>query len=116
MIEEKSIGLFYFFAEIQKLVLAGKLGEAIKTVKQLYPGLLEKNRNLLFMLRVRQFIEMVNGTDTDVELESVNTSSPQPTTTQQTPLNTSKSSSPDTANWTNGKAEENIIPTSELYL
>jgi len=48
---------------IQKFVLAGRLGEAIELTDQLYPGLLERNANLLFMLKCRQFIEIVNGTD-----------------------------------------------------
>uniref|UniRef100_A0A8C4XC27 RAN binding protein 9 n=1 Tax=Erpetoichthys calabaricus TaxID=27687 RepID=A0A8C4XC27_ERPCA len=52
--------------KIQKLVLSGRMGEAIETTQQLYPGLLERNPNLLFMLKVRQFIEMVNGTDSEV--------------------------------------------------
>uniref|UniRef100_W5N0J3 RAN binding protein 9 n=2 Tax=Lepisosteus oculatus TaxID=7918 RepID=W5N0J3_LEPOC len=52
--------------KIQKLVLAGRMGEAIDTTQQLYPSLLERNPNLLFMLKVRQFIEMVNGTDSEV--------------------------------------------------
>lgn len=47
-------------------MLAGRMGEAIETTQQLYPGLLERNLNLLFMLKCRQFIEMVNGTDTEV--------------------------------------------------
>ncbi|KAK3589290.1 hypothetical protein CHS0354_026941 [Potamilus streckersoni] len=51
---------------IQKLVLAGRMGEAIETTQQLYPGLLEHSSNLLFMLKCRQFIEMVNGTDSEV--------------------------------------------------
>ncbi|XP_013389065.1 ran-binding protein 9 [Lingula anatina] len=51
---------------IQKLVLAGRMGEAIDTTQQLYPGLLESHSNLLFMLKCRQFIEMVNGTDSEV--------------------------------------------------
>uniref|UniRef100_A0A3Q3XNF4 RAN binding protein 10 n=1 Tax=Mola mola TaxID=94237 RepID=A0A3Q3XNF4_MOLML len=51
---------------IQKLVLAGRLGEAIEATQQLYPGLLEHNPNLLFMLKCRQFVEMVNGTDSEV--------------------------------------------------
>lgn len=44
------------------------MGEAIETTQQLYPGLLESdsNTNLLFMLKCRQFIEMVNGTDSEV--------------------------------------------------
>lgn len=53
---------------IQKLVLAGKLGEAISTVDQLYPGLLALNQDLHFRLKVRQFIEMVSGADT-LEIE-----------------------------------------------
>lgn len=52
-----------FDTEIQKLVLNGRIGEAIGTTQRLYPGLLERNRDLLFMLKCRQFIEMVNGTD-----------------------------------------------------
>lgn len=39
------------------------MGEAIETTQKLYPGLLEGNPNLLFLLRCRQFVEMVNGTD-----------------------------------------------------
>uniref|UniRef100_A0A3Q2QAS5 RAN binding protein 10 n=1 Tax=Fundulus heteroclitus TaxID=8078 RepID=A0A3Q2QAS5_FUNHE len=51
---------------IQKLVLAGRVGEAVDATQQLYPGLLERNPNLLFMLKCRQFVEMVNGTDSEV--------------------------------------------------
>ncbi|KAK7595097.1 hypothetical protein V9T40_001530 [Parthenolecanium corni] len=51
---------------ILKLVLNGKMGEAIETTSKIYPGLLQHNRNLLFMLKCRQFVEMVNGTDTEV--------------------------------------------------
>lgn len=56
---------------IQKLVLAGRLGEAIEATRQLYPGLLEHNPNLLFLLKCRQFVEMVNGTDSEVRCFSV---------------------------------------------
>ncbi|MGH0120817.1 UNVERIFIED_CONTAM: hypothetical protein FKN15_065153 [Acipenser sinensis] len=52
--------------KIQKLVLAGRMGEAIETTQQLYPSLEDRNPNLVFMLKVRQFIEMVNGTDSEV--------------------------------------------------
>lgn len=51
---------------IQKLVLRGRMGEAIEKTQSLYPGLLEQNPNLLFMLKCRQFVEMVNGTDSEV--------------------------------------------------
>lgn len=42
------------------------MGEAIDKTSRLYPGLLEQNQNLLFMLKCRQFIEMVNGSDVEV--------------------------------------------------
>lgn len=42
------------------------MGEAIETTQSLYPGLLEQNPNLLFILKCRQFVEMVNGTDSEV--------------------------------------------------
>ena len=37
---------------IQKLVMAGKIGEAIMSVDQLYPGLLATNQDLHFKLKV----------------------------------------------------------------
>lgn len=51
---------------IQKLGLAGRIGEAIETTQTLYPGLLERNPNLLFLLKCRQFVEMVGGCDSDI--------------------------------------------------
>ena len=47
----------------QKLVLAGKMGEAISLTDKLYPGFLQLHPALHFMLKVRQFIEMVSGND-----------------------------------------------------
>jgi hypothetical protein len=38
---------------IQKLVLAGRLGDAISTVEELYPGLLHLHQDLHFKLKVR---------------------------------------------------------------
>jgi hypothetical protein len=46
---------------IQKSVLNGRLGEAIELTYQLFPGILENNSNLLFALKVREFIEMINS-------------------------------------------------------
>lgn len=57
--------LFYIFTEILKLILEGRLGQAIDITSKLYPGLLEGNSNLLFALKCRQFVEMVNGTDSE---------------------------------------------------
>ncbi|KAK0048083.1 ran-binding protein 9 [Biomphalaria pfeifferi] len=51
---------------IQKLVLEGRMGEAIETTQALYPNLLDAKPDLLFMLKCRQFVEMVNGTDSEV--------------------------------------------------
>jgi len=52
---------------IQKLVLAGKLGDAVRMVEQLYPGLLQLNPDLHFRLKIRQFIEMVSGADSEAD-------------------------------------------------
>ena len=52
--------------KIQRLVLGGRMGEAIETTTTLYPTLLESRPNLLFLLKVRQFIEMVGGYDSEV--------------------------------------------------
>ncbi|XP_057372379.1 ran-binding protein 9-like [Daphnia carinata] len=51
---------------IQRLVLSGRMGEAIETTQTLYPTLLDSRPNLLFLLKVRQFIEMVGGSDSEV--------------------------------------------------
>jgi hypothetical protein len=48
---------------IQKLVLAGRMGDAIAMTNRLYPGFLQLHPSLHFMLKVRQFIEMVSGHD-----------------------------------------------------
>lgn len=42
------------------------MGEAIDLTNKLYPGLLEKDTNLMFALKCRQFVEMVNGTDSEI--------------------------------------------------
>lgn len=61
------------FAEIQKLVLAGRMGEAIEYTRTCYPGLLESNAQLLFMLKCRQFVELVGGCDVQSDGKSVRT-------------------------------------------
>lgn len=47
---------------IQKLVLAGRVGEAIRVTQQLYPGLLEHNPNLLFVLKLVNIIVKIAHT------------------------------------------------------
>lgn len=51
---------------ISGLVLSGRVGEAVEATRRLYPGLLEADLDLLFLLKCRQFVEMVNGTDDEV--------------------------------------------------
>ncbi|KAH8292947.1 hypothetical protein KR018_001507, partial [Drosophila ironensis] len=49
--------------KIIKLILTGKMSQAIEHTLHSYPGLLENNKNLWFALKCRQFIEMINGAD-----------------------------------------------------
>lgn len=56
----------FVITEILKLVMSGRMGLAIENTLRSYPGLLENNQNLLFMLKCRQFVEMVNGSDFEV--------------------------------------------------
>jgi len=76
------------------------MGEALETVQQLYPGLLESNHNLLFMLKVRQFIEMVNGTDSEVRGVSKSPSHMQTQDSSQSPTY-----------WANGRTPEPVTDT-----
>lgn len=64
------IYIISFISEILKLVLAGRMGEAIELTSRLYPGLLERDPNLLFALKCRQFVEMVNGSDSEITQNS----------------------------------------------
>ena len=50
-------------SEIQLLVLAGRISEAMRLVESSYPGLLASNPELLFKLKCRQFVEMIGGYD-----------------------------------------------------
>ncbi|CAK1584973.1 unnamed protein product [Parnassius mnemosyne] len=51
---------------ISKLVLSGRIGRALEATRRAYPGLLERDPDLLFLLKCRQFVEMVNGSDSEV--------------------------------------------------
>ncbi|QQP38446.1 Ran-binding protein 10 [Caligus rogercresseyi] len=50
---------------VRKLILSGRLGEAIRLTEKLYPGLLESRPSLKFVLKVRHFIELVGGVEED---------------------------------------------------
>ncbi len=56
-------------------MLDGQIGEAIQVTYQLFPGILERNPNLLFALKVRQFIEMLANLNSLTSSSSACTSS-----------------------------------------
>lgn len=60
--------------KIQKAVLSGQIGQAIDLTYQLFPGILENNSNLLFALKVRQFIEMIHSAHSDTSYNSTSMS------------------------------------------
>ncbi len=43
--------------------MRGRVSEAMRLVRVAYPGLLEKNKELLFKLKCRQFVEIISGHD-----------------------------------------------------
>ncbi|VVC96517.1 unnamed protein product [Leptidea sinapis] len=51
---------------ISSLVMCGRIGEAIESTRRAWPALLERDPELLFLLKCRQFVEMVNGADSEV--------------------------------------------------
>ncbi|CAF4466283.1 unnamed protein product, partial [Rotaria magnacalcarata] len=55
---------------IQHLILDGRTTDAIEKTRELFPTLLN-DKNLLFVLKVRQFIEMVNGTESEIRKKSI---------------------------------------------
>lgn len=44
-------------------VLRGHISEALKLVRLAYPMLLDNNKELLFKIKCRQFVEMIGGRD-----------------------------------------------------
>ncbi|KAI4466693.1 ran binding protein 9-related [Holotrichia oblita] len=104
-----AIDMNFIFPGILKLVLAGRMGEAIERTSRLYPGLLEHNQNLLFMLKCRQFVEMVNGSDVEVCPRKNLVYSP--STTYNTTNNTNTSSSPRP----NSPIQTSVIQSTKSY-
>lgn len=92
---------------IQHLILEGHTTDAIEKTKELFPTLLN-NKNLLFTLKVRQFIEMINGTESEISSSSVVSSH---TTNNclvlKTRKSTSRSSSPITKPQTSSHSRSN---------
>ncbi|XP_065370292.1 ran-binding proteins 9/10 homolog isoform X2 [Calliphora vicina] len=92
--------------KILKLVMSGKMGQAIEQTMRLYPGLLENNKNLWFMLKCRQFIEMINGSD--IEYCPYSSTSLKSTTTLNKTTNsiTTQTSAPN---------QTSVIQSTKLY-
>ncbi len=103
-----------FFIVIQHLIREGHTTDAIEKTKELFPTLLN-NKNLLFVLKVRQFIEMINGTESEIPLPSISSQ-----TTNSLSLNhknnrsknSSRSSSPVTKPNTSSRSRSNSPYTS----
>lgn len=55
---------------IQNLILNGHTTDAIEKTKELFPAFLN-NTTLLFLFKVRQFIEMINGTESEIPKPSI---------------------------------------------
>ncbi len=98
------------------------MGEAIETTQKLYPGLLERNANLLFMLKCRQFIEMVNGTDSEVRGSAMrsprsrhgsgsNRSSPSMSPVHSHTIHPRSSTTSATGTYSGSSSPNRIIPT-----
>lgn len=96
---------------IQHLILEGRTTDAIEKTKELFPTLLN-DRNLLFLLKVRQFIEMVNGTESEIIDKSKSTSPPSPATNHsrsKSPYNGIRHRRPqEHTNGTNDSAQGNV--------
>ena len=102
---------------IQRLVLAGKIGDAIHTTEKLYPELLRNNPNLHFMLKVRQFIEMVSGCDSlETILMDEDEDDTSNSNSEDGPIANGNSNAKKDDHATNGNSitpEENNSPTDE---
>ena len=83
---------------IQHLILDGRTTDAIEKTRELFPTLLNDTQ-LLFVLKVRQFIEMVNGTESEIRRKSLSlpSNASQPTTTTHPNHHSNHSTTPKNA-------------------
>lgn len=95
---------------IQKLILAGRISEAIDTTQSLYPSLLDRNPNLFFQLKCRQFIEMVNGCDGEVKPMAHSPTRSIRSSPCVSPSRTSSHSPPDSSSGSASSQEPSIEP------
>ena len=91
---------------IQHLILEGHTTDAIEKTKELFPTLLN-NKNLLFTLKVRQFIEMINGTESEISSPSISSHTTNNCLVLKTRKSTSRSSSPITKPQTSSNSRSN---------
>lgn len=87
------------------------MGEAIDLTSRLYPGLLERDPNLMFALKCRQFVEMVNGSDSEVN-QTIGTSTTTSANTNTNP-NTNINSNTNTNTNTNTSININTSPSND---
>jgi hypothetical protein len=110
------LNVIFFFLVIQHLILDGHTTDAIEKTKELFPTLLN-NKNLLFALKVRQFIEMINGTESEISSPSTSTPLLKLKTRSNSPStkkNSSRSSSPITKPNTSSHSRSNSPYTSGI--
>ncbi|CAG0913883.1 unnamed protein product [Notodromas monacha] len=77
---------------IQQLVMNGQIGHAIELTGKLYPALLDLKPDLMFMLKVRQFVEMIAGCDHDADFVINNDPGPSTSCYPKPTTSTGKSS------------------------
>ena len=99
---------------IQHLILDGRTTDAIEKTKELFPSLL-KDKNLLFTLKVRQFIEMINGTESEMihsTAPSTVTLCPSSSSSHVYSNGTQNISTPRRASTTNQQTTVNLLPST----
>ena len=87
-------------------MLQGHVSEALKLVRLAYPTLLDTNKELLFKLKCRQFVEMIGGYD------RINTEVPRLSCTSELG-SSSNGSSPSTSQGAATPTSHDLSRTSE---
>lgn len=107
--------------KILKLVMTGRMGQAIEQTIRSYPGVLENNQNLLFMLKCRQFIEMIQTSSSSSPASSrtspVQTSVIQSTKSYQngSQVNSTSSQLITDVNFSDSTDIKNMLSNNEIF-
>ncbi|KAJ5070780.1 ran-binding protein [Anaeramoeba ignava] len=64
---QKMINLIQNRKNISNLILDGKVDQAIDKIQNIYSGLLEKNQDLLLVLKTQDFVESINSNSSNIE-------------------------------------------------